>query len=539
MAIKNIQVDGVDYAVKDETARSNIGDLSQLTTEAKDNLVNAVNELSAKAGSGSCPIQRIESLDESNLKNLRDLETGSYVLYGYFRPFAGAPNYLPFDNLLVNVYHVNEGSHLFEFSTANSEVNFIEILVDASAEGGHTYSRTAFNLLELNGLIDKVGNLAELATTEKSNLVAAINEAAASGGSGDGASGSSVQPDFNQNDESAADYIKNRAFYTGEIGEKVYCDATVMVSDGCGYIFPAPILTPDTTYKVVFNGVEYEATYNGETLGNEDLWGGWLDYELAEGELPFCVDYAGELGTTADGEHTVKIYRMEPIVHTMDPVYLPPEYKPAVNIQRLANISSYVETYKATPEAWAKTFALAKAVLDGECVPYCTLQGKLACGIETIDPDDAKYFMAYYVIYENGRNVGNQTFRIQTMRYSMRAQYDFNTQTVTVTPVISNHAEPVWEIPIAGSELGGVKNGGNVVINADGTITAPALPTGGTPGQVLTIGEDGNPVWADPPAGAGAGITVSAALMGPGAAIVDGVTLSTMEIPDETEETTE
>lgn len=184
MAIKNIQVDGVDYAVKDETARNSIGDLSQLATEAKDDLVSALNELSAGAGSGSGPIQRIESLDESNLKNLRDLETGSYVLYGYFRPFAGAPNYLPFDNLLVNVYHVNEGSHLFEFSTANSEVNFIEILVDASAEGGHTYSRTAFNLLELNGLIDKVGNLAELATTEKSNLVAAINEAAASGGSG-------------------------------------------------------------------------------------------------------------------------------------------------------------------------------------------------------------------------------------------------------------------------------------------------------------------------------------------------------------------
>ena len=182
MAIKNIQVDGVDYAVKDETARNSIGDLSQLATEAKDDLVSALNELSAGAGSGSGPIQRIESLDESNLKNLRDLETGSYVLYGYFRPFAGAPNYLPFDNLLVNVYHVNEGSHLFEFSTANSEVNFIEILVDASAEGGHTYSRTAFNLLELNGLIDKVGNLAELATTEKSNLVAAINEVAASGG---------------------------------------------------------------------------------------------------------------------------------------------------------------------------------------------------------------------------------------------------------------------------------------------------------------------------------------------------------------------
>lgn len=185
--IKNIQVDGVDYAIKDESARNSIGDLSQLATEAKGDLVSALNELSAGAGSGSGPIQRIESLDESNLLNLRDLETGSYVLYGYFRPFPGASNYLPFDNLLVNVYHVDEGSHLFEFSTANSEVNFIEILVDASAEGGFTYSRTAINMLELSGLIAKLGNLNELTTTEKGSVVGAINEVAASGGiQGDG-----------------------------------------------------------------------------------------------------------------------------------------------------------------------------------------------------------------------------------------------------------------------------------------------------------------------------------------------------------------
>lgn len=33
---------------------------------------------------------------------------------------------------------------------------------------------------------------------------------------------------------------------------------------------------------------------------------------------------------------------------------------------------------------------------------------------------------------------------------------------------------PPYELPIGGEELGGVKNGGNVVINADGTMTAPA-----------------------------------------------------------------
>ena len=202
--IKSIQVDGIDYAIKDETARNSIG-----------NLEATVTELSAKTD----PIQRVESLDESNLKNLRDLETGSYVLYGYFRPYAGASNYLPFDNLLVNVYHVDEGSHLFEFSTANSEVNFIEILVDSTADSGFTYSRTAISMLELNGLIGKMGNLNELATTEKGSVVAAINEVAASGGSG-----SSVQADLSQNDSTQPDYVKNRTHWVEGSGATIEWD---------------------------------------------------------------------------------------------------------------------------------------------------------------------------------------------------------------------------------------------------------------------------------------------------------------------------
>lgn len=40
-----------------------------------------------------------------------------------------------------------------------------------------------------------------------------------------GSSGDVVQPDWNQNDETALDYIKNRPFYTG--------DRVETVSDSC------------------------------------------------------------------------------------------------------------------------------------------------------------------------------------------------------------------------------------------------------------------------------------------------------------------
>ena len=53
----------------------------------------------------------------------------------------------------------------------------------------------------ISQILADMGNLADLTTEDKSSLVAAINEAAAIGG---------VQPDWNQNDNTKPDYIKNR-----------------------------------------------------------------------------------------------------------------------------------------------------------------------------------------------------------------------------------------------------------------------------------------------------------------------------------------
>ena len=45
--IKNINVDDVLYDIKDETARTQIGDISTLITTAKEDLVSAINEIAA------------------------------------------------------------------------------------------------------------------------------------------------------------------------------------------------------------------------------------------------------------------------------------------------------------------------------------------------------------------------------------------------------------------------------------------------------------------------------------------------------------
>lgn len=124
-------------------------------------------------------INRVESLDTTTpggLVNLRDLETGLYVLYGYFSPFANSDISMTFDNTMVVVSRKTAGSHLLVFTGLNSKVNFLEILVDDTQPGGHTYTRTDFVMLDMHNLISQVGALDGLSTTDKSTIVAAINE---------------------------------------------------------------------------------------------------------------------------------------------------------------------------------------------------------------------------------------------------------------------------------------------------------------------------------------------------------------------------
>ena len=99
--ISFIAIDGVPHDVKDTTARNSIGELAEV-----------VNGLSER----TTTVQRIESLDENNLVNLRDLESGSYVLYGYFTPYSGAPESFTIDNCFAAVVHLNAGSHVMVYS---------------------------------------------------------------------------------------------------------------------------------------------------------------------------------------------------------------------------------------------------------------------------------------------------------------------------------------------------------------------------------------------------------------------------------------
>ena len=86
-----------------------------------------------------------------------------------------------------------------------------------------------------------------------------------------------MQPDWNQNDETAQDYVKNRPFYTGDPVEAVLVEeSTASFVDGDGiYVsdFESTFeATVGETYKVSWDGTVYECTcrnFNGSlVIGN-------------------------------------------------------------------------------------------------------------------------------------------------------------------------------------------------------------------------------------------------------------------------------
>ena len=101
-----------------------------------------------------------------------------------------------------------------------------------------------------------------------------------------GSSGGSVQPDWNQNDSTATDYIKNRPFYTGDPSETVLVEESTVSFSGSDGMHSARIqsnfeATVGQTYKVTWDGAVYECACvnfnNMPFIGNLSIAGAGSD----------------------------------------------------------------------------------------------------------------------------------------------------------------------------------------------------------------------------------------------------------------------
>lgn len=148
-----------------------------------------------------------------------------------------------------------------------------------------------------------------------------------------GGSGGQVQPDWNQNDETAKDYVKNRPFYTGDPVETVFVEESTASFAGTDQGFYATKLlikievTVGETYKVYWDGTAYECTcvdFSGNNMiGNLSIAGFGSD----TGE-PFVMQVVNGNGiaiATKDtsASHTFSISRLVQEVVKIDEKYLP------------------------------------------------------------------------------------------------------------------------------------------------------------------------------------------------------------------------
>ena len=166
-----------------------------------------------------------------------------------------------------------------------------------------------------------------------------------------GGGGGGVQPDWNQNDSTAADYVKNRPFYTGDPVETVLVEESTVSFHDSPSGFQGTVLTTFSptvgeTYKVSWDGAAYECTcvflHGTPAIGNASILGFGSD----TGE-PFLigVDNGNKIQIiTADtsSSHTISISGYIESVVKINPKYLPMASETEPGIIALDNLDNNV-----------------------------------------------------------------------------------------------------------------------------------------------------------------------------------------------------
>lgn len=179
------------------------------------------------------------------------------------------------------------------------------------------------------------------------------NEEFAKRACGNTGSQSGVQPDWNQNDDTQPDYVKNRPFYAGDHVETVLVEeSTVSFSfsknEGLytAQVQSTFVATVGETYKVSWDGAAYECTcaeFSGQaTIGNLSIAGVGSD----TGE-PFLVVVSNSGGikiATADtsASHTISISGYAESVVKIDQKYLPVASETEPGIISITPLSNYI-----------------------------------------------------------------------------------------------------------------------------------------------------------------------------------------------------
>lgn len=238
---------------------------------------------------------------------------------------AEIPNFLLQDTHAVTVYAYS-GSIENGYTMAEKTFN-----VEKKPKPAN-YVETEEDKAILAKLKAAIGDLSEFQTEAKGNLVDAINEVSAS----------SVQPDWNQNDNTRPDYVKNRPFYSGTRNVTVE-NVTDAALEGF------PVFAVGDTVTVNVDGVEHSlVAFNdddyptiGDTTSSIDNGEGQLGWQIFVGETEVCF-YAEEA-------HTVSYLGIDN--HKLDKKYMPDEVLEGIDYAQTAANSAQIAANSAQTAA--------------------------------------------------------------------------------------------------------------------------------------------------------------------------------------------
>ena len=288
-----------------------LGDLNNLATTDKTSLVAAVNEVKGITDGKQDTINDLESIRTGAAK-------GATALQSVPNTYRTAAAQDVIDNGLSDRVSAIEGKEAGwngKYAKPADGIPKTDLANDVQASLGKAetalqehQSLAAYRTAAAQDIIDN---------SKQNKLIAGENITIAADGKTISATGG-VQPDWNQNDSTAADYVKNRPFYTGNPVETALVEeSTVSFTNPSANIYYGAIpttieLIAGETYKVSWDGATYECVCGlimGHTaIGNLSIIGAGAD----TGEPFLITPLADNQGTevyTLDtsNSHTISI----------------------------------------------------------------------------------------------------------------------------------------------------------------------------------------------------------------------------------------
>lgn len=267
-----------------------------------------------------------------------------------------------------------------------------------------------------------------------------------------------IQPDWDQNTESSADYIKNRTHWSETALTEVVPETTVVLTDGSAFdVLNGVSLINGQIYTVIWDSIEYECLAQSTDYG--DVYIGTqpapmvssTDAETNESDKPFYIATYGTEHSIVEGEigsHTFRIRANIETVHKLDEKYLPYKYvrqdklgdaiavlaQTSIKIKdRMTGyhyvieiINGQISTSCCATNMYIQTYPSKRTYLEGESLD---LSDMVVCS--TCENGEKKIINCYDVSY--GHSIGTQTV---TISYEECGTVYTDTFPITITSVI-------------------------------------------------------------------------------------------------------